>query len=182
MDDMLGTMLDVSDSTQVMLDWIKANGGWAKNALYVTADHDHYLTLNDDFPERVATHLINGESHRMTPRSNTNVNPWSVAINAGRHKVPSKSQIEHIKDFATWTEADIKDAGHFWGAEGSGGNGWGSHSTRPVPLFYAGDDGCVEKMTGKGFEVLGREVKGIEGKVDQAHLHGCMMRALFGLK
>jgi alkaline phosphatase len=27
------------------MDWIGKNGGYGKNALYVTADHDHYLTL-----------------------------------------------------------------------------------------------------------------------------------------
>jgi alkaline phosphatase len=54
MDDMLGAMLDINDGVTEILNWIDANGGWAKNALYVTADHDHYLTLNDDFPEAVA--------------------------------------------------------------------------------------------------------------------------------
>lgn len=45
MDDMLGAMLDIDDSVRVIYDWIMENGGWEKNALYVSADHDHYLTL-----------------------------------------------------------------------------------------------------------------------------------------
>jgi len=36
MDDMLGTMLDIDDGVQVILDFIQANGGFEKNALYVT--------------------------------------------------------------------------------------------------------------------------------------------------
>lgn len=181
MDDMLGTLLDISDSVQVIMDWIDAHGGYEKNSLYVTADHDHYLTLNDNFPERLATYLVMGESHKITPRNNSNKNPWSEGVNAGRHEDDSKSQIEHISDFTTWTEEDVENVGHFWGPRGSGGNGWGSHSTRPVPLSYAGDDGCVEALLGASFQVLGKEVKGSPGKIDQMHLHACMLKNLFGL-
>lgn len=66
MDDMLGAMLDIDDSVKVIIDWIEANGGYEKNVLYVTADHDHYLTLQDHFPEALATFIIAGESHKIT--------------------------------------------------------------------------------------------------------------------
>ena len=66
MDDMLGAMLDIDDSVRIIMDWIDENGGYEQNALYVTADHDHYLTLNDHFPEALATFLINGDSHKIT--------------------------------------------------------------------------------------------------------------------
>ena len=178
---MLGTMLDIDDSVRSIMDWIAANGGYEKNALYITADHDHYLTLTPTFPEKLATLLIMGESHKITPRNNSNVNPWSTAINAGRHEDDSKSQTVHISDFTTWTAEDIENVGHFWGPKESGGNGWGSHSTRPVPVSYAGDDGCIEALLGKGFRVLGKEVEGVPGKVDQMHLHACMLKNLFGL-
>lgn len=180
MDDLLGTMLDIDDSVQVIIDWIEANGGYEKNALYVTADHDHYLTLLDDFPEKVAALLIDGEAHKITPRNNSNKNPWGAAIDAGRHEDDSKSQVDHIKDFTTWTEEDIANVGHFFGAAGSGGNGWGSHSTRPVPLYHKGDDGCLQALMGAGYQVLGREVKGSHGKVDQMHLHACMQKHMLG--
>lgn len=39
MDDMLGAMLDIDESVKAIIDWIEANGGWERNALYVTADH-----------------------------------------------------------------------------------------------------------------------------------------------
>ena len=181
MDDMLGAMLDISDGTQEILDWIADNGGWEKNALYVTADHDHYLTLKDEFPEAVANFIIDGMSHKITPQNNSNVNPWSVGTSAGRHEDDSKSTTEHISDFASWTDQDIEDVAHFWGSFGSGGNGWGSHSTRPVPVFHAGDDGCIEQLLGAGYKVIGRDVEGSEGKIDQVHLHACMLKNLFGL-
>ena len=66
-DNMLGTMLDISDGVEEILDWIKKNGGWERNALYVTADHDHYLTLKDHFPETLANLIIAGRSHDITP-------------------------------------------------------------------------------------------------------------------
>ena len=181
MDDLLGTMFDIDDSAAEIMAWIEENGGWEKNALYVTADHDHYLTLGDQFPEALANFIIAGESHNITPENNSNRNPWSTAVAAGRHEDDSKNQIDDIADFTTWTKEDIENVAHFWGARGSGGNGWGSHSTRPVPVSYGGDSGCIEALTGKGFQVLGREVQGTPGKIDQMHLHACMMRNLFGL-
>lgn len=46
MDDLLGAMFDIDEVVQEVRDWIAANGGYEKNALYVTADHDHYLTVS----------------------------------------------------------------------------------------------------------------------------------------
>jgi alkaline phosphatase len=66
MDDVLGTMLDIDESVRLIMSWIDANGGYEMNALYVTADHDHYLTLTDQFPQALATFLIAGESHNIT--------------------------------------------------------------------------------------------------------------------
>lgn len=182
MDDMLGTLLDFDDSVAEIIKFIEENGGWDKHALYVTADHDHYLTLLPHFPEVLANMLIAGESHEMTPEAYTNLNPWSTAIKAGRHNRISedKSQIDHLRDFSTWTEEDIDRVGHFWGPRGAGGNGWGSHSTRPVPVYYQGDGQCIDRLEGKDYSVLGRQVKGSPGKIDQVHLHACMTRRLFG--
>ena len=182
MDDMLGTLLDFEESVGVIMEWIAQNGGWEKNALYVTADHDHYLTLLPHFPEVLANLLIAGASHNITPAAYWNLNPWGLAIQAGRHKdiTSNKTQTDHIKDFSTWTDEDMENVGHFWGPKDAGGNGWASHSTRPVPLYYQGDDGCIDAFLGKGYSVLGREVQGVPGKVDQVHLHACMVKTLFG--
>ena len=182
MDDMLGTLLDINDSVRLIMDWIANNGGWEKNALYVTADHDHYLTLLPHFPEALANLLIDGRSHDITPENYSKVNAWQAIIHGGLLDLyPNRTQVDHIREFTTWTEEDLDNVGHFWGAEGSGGNGWGSHSARPVPLYYNGDDGCIEQLLGKGYQVLGREVQGAPDKIDQVHLHACMKKNLFGL-
>ena len=57
----------------------------------------------------------------------------------------------------------------------------GSHSARPIVNYHGGDDGCLEAFTGKGYRVLGRDVEGTKNKVDQVHVHACMMKSLFGL-
>ena len=181
MDDMLGAMLDIDEAVGSIMTWIDNNGGYENNTLYVTADHDHYLTLSDHFPAALAKFIIDGQSHMITPLANSNVNPWNEAIKAGRADDDSKSQTEHIADFASWTPEDIEAVAHYWGAAGSGGNGWGSHSTRPVPIFHQGDGGCIDAFEGKGYQVLDKQVVGSEGKIDQVHLHACMMKNLFGL-
>jgi alkaline phosphatase len=51
LDNLLGTMNDFDKAVQTTLDWIEQNGGFEENQLIITADHDHYLTLTEDFPE-----------------------------------------------------------------------------------------------------------------------------------
>jgi alkaline phosphatase len=50
MDNLIGTMFSFDDAVKTTIDWVGKNGGWSKNVLIVTADHDHYLTLGDNFP------------------------------------------------------------------------------------------------------------------------------------
>ena len=169
MDDLLGQVLDMDDSVRVILDWISTHGGWEKNALYVTSDHDHYLTLESNFPKVLAYLLIDGDSHNITPKNNTGIGAWDVAIQAGRHKDDGKSQVEHIREFTTWSEEDIESVGHFWGPRGGGGNAYSSHTTRPVPLSFMGDGGCIEQLTGSGYQVVGRRVEGRKNKIDHVH-------------
>lgn len=54
-DNLIGTVLDFDKAVGSVIKWINANGGWADNELIVTADHDHYLTLNNDFPTLLKT-------------------------------------------------------------------------------------------------------------------------------
>ena len=49
-DNLIGTTLDFDKAVKSTIDWIAKNGGWDDNLLIVTADHDHYLTLNNNFP------------------------------------------------------------------------------------------------------------------------------------
>ncbi|BAY23498.1 glycerophosphoryl diester phosphodiesterase [Calothrix sp. NIES-2100] len=55
MDNLIGTMQDFDKAVGSTIDWIDKNGGWEDNLLIVTADHDHYLTLNGDFPTLIST-------------------------------------------------------------------------------------------------------------------------------
>ena len=62
MDDLLGAMFDIDEVVQEIMDWIAANGGYEKNALYVTSDHDHYLTVSSSRQFRVY-HVYTLQSH-----------------------------------------------------------------------------------------------------------------------
>lgn len=75
----------------------------------------------------------------------------------------------------------FRKVAHYFGPRGSGGNGWGSHSSRPVVIYSEGDEGCLEALVGKGYRVLGTEVAGSPGKIDQVHVNACMMKQLFAL-
>lgn len=51
LDNLIGTMNDFDNAVQTTIDWIEENGGFEENQLIITADHDHYFTLNENFPE-----------------------------------------------------------------------------------------------------------------------------------
>jgi alkaline phosphatase len=61
-DNLIGATLDFDKAVGSVIDWISKNGGWADNEIIVTADHDHYLTLNGDFPTLVQKNASNGIS------------------------------------------------------------------------------------------------------------------------
>ena len=54
-DNIIGAVLDFDKAVGVVIKWIERNGGWKKNVLVVTADHDHYLTLYPNFPDLLRT-------------------------------------------------------------------------------------------------------------------------------
>lgn len=51
----IGAVLDFDKAVGTAINWIQRNGGWQKNVLIVTADHDHYLTLYPNFPRLLRT-------------------------------------------------------------------------------------------------------------------------------
>jgi alkaline phosphatase len=51
MENLIGNTIAFDNAIGEVLQWIEANGGWKKNVLIVTADHDHYLTINNNFPK-----------------------------------------------------------------------------------------------------------------------------------
>jgi alkaline phosphatase len=154
MDNLIGTMNDFDKAVQKTIDWIGANGGWAKNLLIVTADHDHYLTLNDDFPSK------------LTPQD-PNV---------------SRGLKFNAKDI-TFTKHNPTDAGHFWGSDSTQKYLWGSHSRRPVPVYYQGKSSeAMTRYLGQGYQFTDSSgtytVPGIRGVIDQSHIFQAMKTAL----
>jgi alkaline phosphatase len=61
-DNLIGATLDFDKAVGSVIDWISKNGGWAENEIIVTADHDHYLTLNGDLPTLIRNNTANGIS------------------------------------------------------------------------------------------------------------------------
>ena len=76
MDNLLGTMKDFDESVAAVRDWMQNNGGYEENLLIVTADHDHYLTLKDNFPEQLAKALL---TESAGTRLTTNSDPSATA-------------------------------------------------------------------------------------------------------
>ncbi len=51
LDNMIGNTLQFDNAVGDVIGWINNNGGFEENLLIVTADHDQYLTLDENFPE-----------------------------------------------------------------------------------------------------------------------------------
>ena len=146
-DDAVGAVLEFDLAVQSTIDWIESHGGFAENLLIVTADHDHYLTLNADFPELAAA------------RGLADLMPTDLTDVTG----------------------DPQGNGHYWGANPNIQFGWASHSMIPVPIFYQGPSALMdqlENLAGEGFVAYDQPVSGVEGMIDQVHIHQVMSSGL----
>ena len=153
LDNMIGTSRDFADSVGVVQDWIAENGGYEENLLIVTADHDHYFTLNEDFPEL----LRNKGAEALTTAVDKNGNPILETNEDG----------EVVKV----DNEDPTASGHYWGSDPNEKYGWDTHTTRPVPVYSQGvGSDYLNDATGTGFESYGQQVPGINGLVDQVHI------------
>jgi alkaline phosphatase len=47
LDSSIGAVLSGGDAFRAIVDWVERNGFWDETALIVTADHGHYLVLDD---------------------------------------------------------------------------------------------------------------------------------------
>lgn len=140
-DNLIGTMLAFDNAVASTINWIQNNGGWENNLLLVTADHDHYLTLNPDYPLLLQTQ--------------------------------GAQALTDIDDPAA--------AGNFWGADPTVKYGWGSHSNRPVPVYYQGAGSEVlNSFVGQGYDSYGFQIPGFPGHVDQSHIYQTMLAAITG--
>ncbi|MFP4132880.1 MAG: alkaline phosphatase [Halothece sp.] len=138
LDAMLGRHMDLDETVEIVKDWVEDNGGWEENLVMVVPDHDHYLTLNDNFPELY------------------------------REKGPE-----------ALTEAfEPQEAGHHWGADPEDKYEWGTHTNRPVPVYYQGEGSDIlDSLIGEGYEIFGEQVPGIENHIDLVHVFETMKEA-----
>ena len=160
MDDMIGAILDYNDCMQVFIDYIEANGGYEKNALYVTADHDHFLHLESHFPETLAQKIIDGKSEEMIPPTHVQ------ARGGGLHPDTDVDRFQ-------WDEAVVQDVAHFHALRG--------HTNMPLPVYASGDEGCIPQQLGRSYNVLGKTVEMPPNLLDQVHLHECVRKQLLGV-
>ena len=174
LDNMIGATLDFADSVEVVQDWIAENGGYEENLLIVTADHDHYFTLNDNFPELLRE--VGAEGLTVSLDEGGNV----LATNVDQEGLPLVND-----DGDPFTEKvdnlDPEASGHYWGSDPDVKVGWSHHTTIPVPVYYQGlGSEYLDNSIGKGFEQYGFEVPGVEGLIDQTHIAQAQFEA-FGL-
>jgi alkaline phosphatase len=149
-DNAIGTMFDFDKAVGSVIDWINKNGGWEQNELIITADHDHYLTLNDNFPELLRTK----GAEALTAVDTT--------AEAG-HYWGSKPDIIKVTNPTTGAVTDDPESGKY---------GWGNHSNRPVPVYYQGANTSVLSTdVGKGYTNYGVNVPGIPGLIDQTTIY-----------
>ncbi|MEH2043005.1 esterase-like activity of phytase family protein [Nostoc sp.] len=139
MDNLIGTTLDFDKAVGSTIDWIEKNGGWEENQLIVTADHDHYLTLDGDFPTLVKNQSAEALTNLDTPA----------------------------------------EVGHYWGSDPTVKYGWGTHTNRPVPVYYQGAGSEVlNSLVGKGYNAYGSDIPGIAGLNDQTHIYQTMFASI----
>ncbi|MDZ8137492.1 MAG: esterase-like activity of phytase family protein [Nostoc sp. DedQUE04] len=138
-DNLIGTTLDFDKAVGSTIDWIDNNGGWDENLLIVTADHDHYLTLDGNFPTLVKNQGAEALTNLDTPA----------------------------------------EVGHYWGSDPNVKYGWGTHTNRPVPVYYQGAGSEVlNSLVGKGYNAYGSDIPGIAGLNDQTHIYQTMFASI----
>jgi len=183
MDLMLGTLHDMDDTVKALTTWIAANGGWENNELLVTADHDHYLTLLPNYPKEIAESILASlASTTAAPNEATTGGNKGYDLNLTPTLTKSGT--------SQWKPGDADAVGHFWGTTTTltdanktvgQGDGWWSHTARPVPVYYQGADAnLIDNFVSTGVEAYGTVIKGVPGMIDQAHIAMAMDASLLG--
>ena len=176
LDNMIGTTFDFEESVQIVMDWIEANGGYEENLLIVTADHDHYFTLNENFPEL----LRDFGAEALTTEVDNETGAAIVEVNVDEDGTPILDE-DGNEELVKRDNTDAPNSGHYWGSDPEVKYGWGTHTTIPVPVYYQGAGSeILDSLEGEGFTSYGEEILGIEGHVDQTHLAHVQALALTG--
>ena len=174
LDNMIGATLDFADSVEVVQDWIEENGGYEENLLVVTADHDHYLTLNEDFPEL----LREFGAEALTTGVDENGDALITAVDSDGAPLVDEDGVPFVEKV---DNLDPTASGHFWGSDPDVKVGWSHHTQIPVPVYYQGAGSeYLDNSVGEGFEQYGFEVPGVDGLIDQTHIAEAQFNA-FGL-
>ncbi len=152
MDNLIGAVLDFDRTVGKVISWIEQNGGWQKNQLIVTADHDHYLNLSPDFPARLRRQ---GAEELTKIDDSTEAGHYWGAEPVARQDSQGKI---------------IPDTGKY---------GWGNHTNRPVPVYYQGFASAVlEQSIGRSFNNYDSNIPGIPGLIDQVHIYQAQLAAV----
>lgn len=161
LDNAIGATLSFNAAFEEVNEWIQNNGGYEENLLIVTADHDHYLTLNENFPEL----LREFGAEALTTAVDENGQPIIIQDENG----------DPIKQDNT----DPVASGYYWGSDPEVKYGWAHHTQIPVPVYYQGEGAeYLDQSVGQGFESYGFQVPGIEGLIDQVHIAEAMSEAI----
>ena len=140
LDNLIGAISDFNDSVDYVKNtWIPANGGWENNLLIVTADHDHYFTLRDNYPQLLQT----VGAHNLTYSNNTPASAGHFWGSAGSNPANANSLVKYN-----------------WGNH--------SNRPVPVYFQGNGSD-VLNSFVGQGYNAYGQAVPGIAGLVDQSH-------------
>ena len=176
LDNAIGTMFDFADSVELVQNWISANGGYEENMLIVTADHDHYLTLNEDFP----TLLREFGAEALTTEVDNASGQAIVEVSVDDDGTPILDR-DGNEVLVKRDNTDAPASGHFWGSDPTEKYGWGTHTTIPVPVYFQGEGAdLLSALEGEGITSYGQMVAGIPGYVDQTHLAHVQAMALTG--
>lgn len=165
LDNTIGALLDFDASVEVVDQWIQENGGYEENLLIVTADHDHYFTLNEDFPKQ----LREFGAEALTTEVDEDGN------NVLAENVDQTGKVTFFKTDVVDTEF----AAHYWGSDPEIMNGWAHHTTIPVPVYFEGPGSeILDAATGTGFTSYGQDFGGVEDLIDQVHIAEAQFLAL----
>ena len=148
LDNLIGTMSDFNDSVDYVKNWIENNGGWDKNLLLVTADHDHYFTLNDNFPQLLRTQ----GAHNLTYSQNTPAGAGHFWGSAGSDPANANKLVKYD-----------------WGNH--------SNRPVPVYFEGAGSQVLLNAV-GTSYQSYGQTVPGIAGLVDEVNTFQTQFQAL----
>lgn len=74
-----------------------------------------------------------------------------------------------------------EESGQYWGSDPEVKYGWGTHTNRPVPVYYQGEGSEVlDSLVGEGYNSYGFEIPGLPNHVDQTHIFQTMAAAVTG--